>query len=177
MSQILQSFVDEFARYRLTAEKAVSQLNEDELNKIPGEGMNSVAMIMRHLSGNLRSRFTDFLESDGEKPWRDREQEFSRGPFSEEELLTSWESGLRVLEETLGKLDDNDLAKVVRIRGISLSVSEALARSLAHFSYHVGQIVLLARLLKCGDWKWISIPPGKSQDYNLRPDKEKKPSP
>jgi len=173
---MIEDFVTEFARYRSIGEKAIGQVpDEEDLNRVLGEENNSIAIVMRHIGGNLRSRFTDFLTSDGEKPWRNRDTEFENRQFTRDELNAVWRGGWEVLERELSALSDADLDRQVSIRGQSLTVSAALARSVAHIAYHVGQIVLLARILKERDWQWISIPKGKSEEYNKAPDKEKKP--
>jgi uncharacterized damage-inducible protein DinB len=174
---MIEDFIGEFARYRAVAQKAIEQVpNQDDLNRTFGEENNSIAIIMRHIGGNLRSRFTDFLTSDGEKPWRQRDTEFENRPYSRQELEEIWVGGWETVERALSGLSDSDLKRQVTIRGQSLSVSAALARSVAHIAYHVGQIVLLARIMKERDWKWISIPKGKSEEYNPAPGKEKKPA-
>src|SRR5690606_27659138 len=121
---------------------------------------------------NLESRFTDFLTSDGEKPWRDRESEFASRSVSLAELREKWNRGWEVLLNELESLTDSDLTGTVTIRGTSLRVDEALLRSLAHTSYHVGQIVHIAKALKGGDWEYLSIPPGGSAAYNANPTSE-----
>ncbi|MFZ1684626.1 MAG: DUF1572 family protein [Candidatus Zixiibacteriota bacterium] len=165
----------EFERYRLTGEKALKQVSDDDLNRIVGGGNNSIAMIVRHVGGNLASRFTDFLTTDGEKPWRDRDAEFEDRSYTRAEVMEWWEKGWGVLLGELAKLTDDDMGKSVSIRGIPLTVSSALARSVTHVAYHVGQIVILARMAKAEQWEWITVPRGGSKEYNLNPTKEKKP--
>ncbi len=172
---MIKSFAEEYARYRSVGEKALSQVPDGKLNFAPGPDNNSVAILVRHLSGNLVSRFTDFLTSDGEKAWRDRDTEFEYEASSREELNRVWAKGWNVLEDQLAKLTNSDLQKQVFIRGHSLTVHEALARSLAHVAYHVGQMVMLARSFQGREWEWITIPKGKSSEYNQNPTKEKKP--
>lgn len=172
---MIKDFVDEYRRYRVIGEKALAQVSDAGLNRVLSPDNNSVAVIVRHVSGNLVSRFTDFLTGDGEKPWRNREAEFEEKEYGRQELERTWADGWRVLEDELAKLADADLERRVRIRGRTLTVHEALARSLSHVAYHVGQIVLLARILSEGEWQWISIPKGKSEDYNQNPDMEKRP--
>jgi Protein of unknown function (DUF1572) len=172
---MIQDFTDEFLRYKLAGQKAITQLSASDLNKIPGVEMNSIAMIVRHISGNLASRFTDFLTSDGEKSWRNREEEFAQIEYDLEQIMQLWESGWQVLENELAKLSDEDLNREVTIRGQALTVHQALLRSLAHVANHVGQIILLARMQAQGNWDWISIPRGKSADYNQNPTMEKRP--
>jgi hypothetical protein len=172
---LIKDLVDEFARYRSIGEKAIQQVSDEALNTAAGADNNSIATIVRHISGNLRSRFTDFLTSDGEKPWRDRDSEFDGPHCARREVEQMWAEGWRVLESELSKLSDEQLQHHVYIRGQSWTIHDALCRSLAHVAYHVGQIVLQARMLNDGNWKWISIPKGKSREYNMNPTMEKKP--
>jgi hypothetical protein len=173
MNVLIQSVEAEYRRYKALAEGALEQV-ADEMLSMPGPSNgNSLATICWHVSGNLKSRFTDFLESDGEKPWRQREEEFAKRTVSREELLAKWADGWEVLFGTLANLDDTDLPRTVTIRGQSLAVHEALHRSLAHVSYHVGQIVYVAKAL-CGErWRYLSIPPGATAAYNANPTMEK----
>jgi len=172
---MIDDFRLEFERYRTIADKAIAQVSDEALNRVPAPDGNSIAMIMRHLGGNLRSRFTDFLVSDGEKPWRERDREFDEGPFSRAEVEQSWNSGWQTLESALDGLGAADLTRTVSIRGVPLTVAQALCRSLAHLAYHVGQIVLLARQSADGPWRWISIPKGGSAAYNRNPTRERRP--
>lgn len=172
---MIRDFIDEYQRYRLLGEKAIAQVSDEGLNRVFGRDNNSIAVIVSHISGNLISRFTDFLTSDGEKPWRNRDAEFADREYSREEILEMWEEGFRVLESELAKLSDEQMNDNVVIRGQSLTVHAALARSVAHTAYHVGQIVILARILVDGNWKSLSIPRGASGAYNLNPTMEKKP--
>jgi len=172
---MIESFVDEFSRYRAIAEKALAQVPDGKLNEAPGADNNSMAVLVGHISGNLVSRFTDFLTSDGEKAWRDRDAEFEYQVSSREEVTRTWMKGWGVLEVQLAGLTDSDLEKQVFIRGQALAVHQALARSVAHVAYHVGQMVLLARVFQGREWEWISIPKGKSAEYNQNPTREKKP--
>jgi uncharacterized protein (TIGR02246 family) len=166
---LLRSLAAEYRRYKALAEAALAQVPEARLSESGPAGGNSLAVICWHLSGNLRSRFTDFLDGDGEKPWRHRDEEFAAREVSRTGLLAKWEQGWAMLLGTLDTLTDADLARSVVIRGESLPVHEALHRSLAHTSYHVGQIVYLAHAL-CGDaWRYLSIPPGGSAQYNADP--------
>jgi Protein of unknown function (DUF1572) len=172
---MIKDFVYEYSRYRIIGEKAMRQVSEDELNKVLGADNNSIATIVRHISGNLVSRFTDFLTSDGEKPWRDRDSEFEDKESNRQQLEEMWARSWTLLESELSKLGDEHLDHKVLIRGHAWTVHEALCRSLAHVSYHVGQLVLLARILNDGNWEWISIPKGGSGEYNKNPIMEKKP--
>jgi hypothetical protein len=159
---MINDFATEFAKYKLTAEKAFAQVDDEALNRVVAIEGNSIAMIVRHVSGNLTSRFTDFLTTDGEKPWRQRDDEFVTRPYSRADVERLWADGWRVLETTLGRLGESDLDRQVLLRGESLSVHAALCRALAHVGYHAGQIVLLARMLASDEWKWLSIPKARS---------------
>ncbi len=127
---------------------------------------NSIAVIIQHISGNLMSRFTDFLTSDGEKPTRNRDMEFEEQQLSQTELIKRWNNSWQLLLDTLNSLKNEDLLKTIYIRKEAHSVIEALNRSLTHIAYHVGQIVLLAKHIKKGSWKTLSIPKKKSEEFN-----------
>lgn len=172
MRTVITAIEGEYRRYKSLAEGAFGQLSDDELHAAAGEG-NSVATLMQHLGSNLKSRFTEFLTSDGEKPWRDREGEFADRKLTRDELLDTWEEGWTVLFRELAALSDAQLQTSVTIRGVPLTVMEALARSMAHAAYHVGQIVLIGRGLRGSEWQFLSIPPGGTSAYNSNPDKEK----
>jgi hypothetical protein len=172
-----QDFVDEYQRYRLIGEKAMAQVSDDALNRVLAPDGNSIAMLVRHIGGNLASRFTDFTASDGEKPWRDRDSEFADGTYTRRDVDEIWKRGWAAVDGALRALSDDDLEKTVAIRGQSMTVHSALCRSVTHISMHVGQIILLARILATDDWKWISIPKGESQQYNKNPTLEKRPAP
>jgi hypothetical protein len=169
MKTILTSIEAEFRRYQALADAALSRVSEAELG-LPGPGNgNSIAVLAWHIAGNLASRFTDFLTTDGEKPWRDRDSEFEPRTPTRQELEVQWERGWIVLFESLSKLTDEQLQEMVVIRGTELRVHEALHRSLAHVSYHVGQVVYQARALRGADWKSLSISPGGSEAYSRNP--------
>jgi hypothetical protein len=171
----IKDFIDEFARYRVIGQKAMEQVSDAALNRVLNQDGNSIAMLVRHISGNLASRFTDFLNSDGEKPDRQRDREFDERTYSRAEVDAMWLAGWQVVERELGKVTDADLTRKVTIRGVPFTAHEALCRLTAHAAYHIGQIVLLARILADVDWRWISIPKGKSQEYNQNPRMEKRP--
>jgi Protein of unknown function (DUF1572) len=156
--EILTSIENEYRRYKKLGERAFEQAKDDELTAIPTREGNSIAMLAWHLSGNLKSRFTDFLTSDGEKPWRDRESEFEARTVSRAELQARWEEGWGILFQALSGLRDDVLGQRVTIRGEEHSVLQALHRSLAHASYHVGQIVYLAKSFRGEAWSSLSIP-------------------
>ena len=165
-NSVIESVGGEFLRYKDLAEKAMAQLGEHDLSRTSTDGANSIATICWHISGNLKSRFTDFLISDGEKPWRKREEEFEPREVARSELLEKWNDGWSVLTATLQSLRDDQLSETVKIRAQDLTVAEALHRSLAHISYHVGQIVYIAKSLRGSEWRSLSIPPGKSAEFN-----------
>jgi uncharacterized damage-inducible protein DinB len=168
MNTLIDSVRGEYLRYKKLAEGAIAQLDDDELAARP-DGRNSIIVICWHVSGNLRSRFTDFLTSDGEKPWRQREEEFADRAATRAELMAKWDEGWAVLLEALKQLTDDQLHAEVTIRGQGWEVHEALQRSLAHTAYHVGQIVYIAKSLRADKWKFLSIPPGQSDAYNQKP--------
>ncbi|MBI3424546.1 MAG: DUF1572 family protein [Acidobacteria bacterium] len=171
---MLKDFLDEYERYKVLGERALQQIPDAELNRILYADGNSAAMLVRHISGNFRSRFTDFLMTDGEKPWRDREAEFAAVEYARQQMDELWAQGWEVLLRELSALRPADLSLSVTIRGQAFTVHEALCRSLAHVAMHVGQLILLARLLHQGEWQWISIPKGQSAAYDLNPTMEKR---
>lgn len=165
MRELIESIRGEYARYKALGEGAAGQVQDQELSLSGPNGSSSLAIICWHLSGNLRSRFTDFLTSDGEKPWRNREEEFDDRAVSRAEFTAKWEQGWAALFAALDGLTDATLADSVTIRGQALKVHEALHRSLAHTSYHVGQMVYLAKAMRGDAWSSLSIPRGQSQSY------------
>ena len=168
MRDLIGSIEKEYRSYKRLAERALVQVTEADLSTPGPGGGNSLAVICWHVSGNLRSRFTDFLTSDGEKPWRRRDEEFDARSVSREELLAKWEQGWIALLGALEPLEDEDLERTVTIRGEPHRVHDALHRSLAHTAYHVGQIVYLAKALRGADWTYLSIPPGQSETFNRK---------
>ena len=173
MSSNVESIKAEYLRYKALAEGAIDQLDDDDLSRDGPNDGNSIAVLCWHVAGNLKSRFTDFLTSDGEKPWRQREEEFRVRTVSRSELRQKWEDGWKPLLETLASLTDDDLMKTITIRQQPMLVHEALHRSLSHTSYHVGQIVYVAKGFSGSNWKYLSIPPGQSDAYNKAPKYEK----
>src|SRR6266581_2464007 len=153
----------QFRGYKRLAEGAIAQLKDEELFITLDPEANSIAVIMKHMAGNMRSRWTDFLTTDGEKPDRHRDQEFEMAAaVSRAEVLAMWEDGWRVLFAALTPLSDSDLPTKVLIRGEPHSVMQAINRQMAHYSHHIGQIVFLAKHLKGSEWKTLSVPKGKS---------------
>ncbi|MCG6957161.1 MAG: DUF1572 domain-containing protein [Gemmatimonadetes bacterium] len=172
MRDIVGSVELEFQRYKALGEGALKQLHDEELAARAQPTANSAATLVWHMSGNLQSRFTDFLDSDGEKPWRQREEEFAERHVSREELMAKWEAGWKVLLDTLAELTDDDLMATVHIRHQPLTVHAALHRALAHAAYHTGQLVYLGKNLRGEAWSYMTIPPGKTAEYNRNPTRE-----
>jgi uncharacterized damage-inducible protein DinB len=168
MSPHVEAIADEFTRYKALGEAAIVQLGDEELVATASDGGNSIVAIVWHLAGNLESRFTDFRTTDGEKPWRDRDDEFVLRRVTRSELLEKWERGWRALLGALGELSDADLLATVTIRRQQLRIDQALQRSLAHAAYHIGQIVFLAKQIRSGGWRCLSIPLGGSAAHNAR---------
>jgi uncharacterized damage-inducible protein DinB len=162
--------VREMRRLKAVAEAAVAQIADDQYNAPLGTEDNSVAVLMKHVGGNLRSRWTDFLDSDGEKPDRHRDQEFIIGEDEDRAAIERiWDTGWQALFDTLGSLEPADMTRTVAIRGQPHEVPEAIFRSMTHVAYHVGQIVMLAKHYAGDRWQTLSIARGKSEEYRLNP--------
>lgn len=161
----LGSVIKQFQYYKLLGEKAVAQIADDKLFWQYNEECNSIAVIVKHLSGNMLSRWTDFLTTDGEKEWRERDSEFTNDLRTRAELMKAWAGGWKVCLDALSGLDDRDLQKVIYIRNQAHTVVEAINRQLAHYSYHVGQIVFIAKMC-APEWHSLSIARGDSKKYN-----------
>lgn len=175
MDNFLTSTRKLFQYYKGLAEKTFDQLDDNQINWRPNEESNSVALIVHHLSGNMLSRFTDFLVSDGEKPWRNREAEFEIGYSNKSEMLSAWNKGWDMVFSALDNLRTEDLDRIIYIRNEGQTVLEALQRQLAHYPHHIGQILFLGKILKGSDWKSLSIPKGGSERFNeekFRQDKQ-----
>lgn len=155
-----------FRNYKKMAEGAIEQVERDEYFRALDAESNSVAVIVKHLGGNLRSRWTDFLTSDGEKADRNRDSEFVTGADTRESLTALWETGWNALFGALESLSVEDFGKTVTIRGEAYSVPKAINRALAHTAYHVGQITFLAKHFRAGEWKTLSVPRGESESFN-----------
>jgi hypothetical protein len=167
-AEVLASASATFRSNKNLADRAIAQLPDPSLRVALDANTNSVAIIMKHVAGNLLSRWTDFLATDGEKPWRNRDDEFVDSFQNRQQVLDFWEQGWACLFATLDSLRPEDLAKTVTIRGEPHSVPLAIHRSLAHCGYHIGQIVLVARLLAADNWQVLTIPRGGSASYNRR---------
>ena len=168
--EIVDSIAAEYRRYKELGERALAQMTDEELSRPSAPDDNSVAVIVWHLSGNLKSRFTDFLTSDGEKPWRKRDEEFAQRIVSRQQIFEKWNEGWQVLTSTLDGLIDDDLGKIVTIRQQPLKVHQALHRLMAHAAYHVGQIVFVAKSLRGASWQSLSIPKGRSDAFRVGTD-------
>lgn len=163
---LLASYQKQFVYYRHLGEATMVQLTDEELFRDDAAGSNSIAVIVKHLSGNMKSRWTDFLTTDGEKPWRNRDDEFVANFANRTELEQAWAEGWFVLEAAVNGLQPEQLGDIVYIRNEGHTVAEAFNRQLAHYSYHIGQIVLLGKQMKGVGWKSLSIPKGDSASYN-----------
>jgi hypothetical protein len=164
----LADSLDLFRYYKKMAEAAIAQLSDEQLTLTLDPEMNSVALIVKHMAGNMRSRWSDFLSSDGEKPTRHRDTEFVAPPSTRTELLALWESGWSTLFAALEPLTDADLPRTITIRGEAHSVMQAINRQLAHYPYHVGQIVFLAKHFRSTEWRSLSVPRNKSAEFNAQ---------
>jgi len=155
-----------FRYYKKLGEDAMAQVTDDELTATLDPEMNSIAQIVKHIAGNMRSRWRDFLTTDGEKPDRNRDSEFVEPPATREALRAVWEAGWDEVFRALGPLTEADLARTVLIRNEPHSVMQAINRQMAHYAYHVGQIVMLAKHMRSEQWKSLSVPRNKSAEFN-----------
>ena len=165
-TEFLSSIINAFEANKRLADRAIEQVSDEKLHLPLDANTNSIAVIARHVAGNLTSRWTDFLTTDGEKPWRNRDDEFVDSFGSRAELLEAWERGWACLFKTTRGLTTNDLEKTVLIRGEPHSVPLALSRSLGHTCYHIGQIVQIARIHAGDQWTTLTIPKGGSEHFN-----------
>jgi len=165
-NSFLSSSIKQFKYYKSLGDKTFEQLNFDELQKELAEDSNSITIIVKHLVGNMLSRWTNFLTEDGEKSWRQRDQEFMDTYTSKEDMLNAWENGWNCVFKAIEPLKNTDLEKIIYIRNQGHTVTEAINRQLAHYAYHVGQIVFLGKLIKGNQWRSLSIPKGKSEEFN-----------
>lgn len=176
-TSILSSTLKLFRYYKSLGEKSLAQVSDAQLQQLPGRGDNSLAVIVKHLWGNMMSRWTDFLQSDGEKEWRKRDEEFVGDLESRAAIMEKWEEGWACLFSALEGMQGEDLARIVYIRNEGHTAIEAIQRQLGHYAYHIGQMVYLAKMLKGEDFQSLSIPKGGSKSYNqgkFSEDKERK---
>jgi hypothetical protein len=164
--EILSSVTKRFLQYKTLGERTFEQLSDQELFVQFNEETNSISVIIRHMSGNMLSRWTDLLTTDGEKEWRHRDVEFLNEPLDRAVLMAKWEEGWACMFHALGGLTSQDLEREVRIRNEAHSVMEVIHRQLAHYAYHVGQIVYMGKILRGGSWISLSIPRGESEEFN-----------
>jgi hypothetical protein len=164
----IQDTLSLFRYYKRLAERAMEQVTDEQLFAVLDREANSIAVIVKHMAGNMRSRWTDFLTADGEKPTRDRDSEFVDPPATRKELLAAWEAGWNRVFMAIEPLADADLGRTITIRGEAHSVMQAINRQLAHYPHHVGQIVLLAKHFACDHWQSLSLPRNQSAEFNRK---------
>jgi len=168
-AHVLAEAQSQFAKLKALAESAMKQVDDAAFFAEPAPETNSIALVVKHMAGNARSRWTDFLSTDGEKPDRRRDTEFELDAASTRDaLMAAWEAGWRTLDEALGPLGPDDLMRTVTIRGEGHTVLQAIDRQLTHYGYHVGQIVLLARMARGKAWSSLSVPRGQSEQFNAQ---------
>ncbi len=164
----LNSIKKQFLYYKQLGDKTFAQLDEEAIHWQYNSESNSIAIVVKHLWGNMMSRWTDFLTTDGEKPWRKRDAEFENDIKNKTELLEKWEEGWNCLINALNSITDADLDKVIYIRNDGHTIMEAVNRQLPHYPYHVGQIVYIAKMIKNSDWSSLSIPRNQSTQFNAK---------
>jgi hypothetical protein len=164
----LEDSIQIFKQYKRIADGALAQVTDEELYVALDQESNSIAILIKHMAGNMCSRWTDFLTTDGEKPSRNRDSEFVEPPSSRAELMELWERAWNCLFHALEPLSEEDLNRTVTIRGEKHSVMQAINRQIAHYAYHCGQLVLLAKHLRRHEWKTLSVPRGRSEEFNRR---------
>lgn len=164
--EYLSTVIRRLKYYKELGERTFEQIEEKDFHWQPSSESNSIAVIIQHLAGNMLSRWTNFLTEDGEKDWRDRDDEFEVHSYSRQQLIDLWNKGWSCFLDALDSLKSDDLLKTIYIRDESLSVIDAISRQLAHYPYHIGQIVYIGRLIKNKNWKSLSIPKKGSQQYN-----------
>ena len=165
-NNFLESAIKQFEYYKLLGEKTFEQLDDEKLIWQYNSESNSIAIIVKHVHGNMLSRWTNFLTSDGEKDWRNRDDEFENNINTKEEMLSKWNAGWQCLFDALHSLQETDLQKIIYIRNQGQTVTEAINRQLCHYSYHVGQIVFIGKMICNENWISLSIPKGNSKIYN-----------
>lgn len=170
MDKLIKNYHDDallsFRNYKKMAERAIEQVNDEEFFTAIDAEANSIAVVVKHIAGNLHSRWRDFLTTDGEKPDRNRDTEFEMIGDTRDSLMKFWETGWQTLFDNIEPLTEEDFAKTINIRGEPHTIIEAINRQLTHYSYHIGQIVLLAKHFKSSEWKTLSVPRNKSAEFN-----------
>lgn len=165
-TSFLESAIKRLSYYKELGDKTFEQLNEDDLHFKPNAESNSIAVIIKHVAGNMLSRWTDFLNTDGEKEWRNRDVEFEEQLHTKQQLLDLWQKGWDCCLTSINSLTEDDLTKTIYIRSEHLLVVDAINRQLAHYPYHVGQIIYLAKIIKNNSWQNLSIAKGNSEQFN-----------
>jgi predicted secreted protein len=166
MNNYLLSINKQFEYYKQLGTKTINQLNKEELHLQHSTTSNSIAVLVKHLSGNMLSRWTNFTTEDGEKPWRNRDDEFIDSYTSKVQLTEAWETGWDCVFSALSSLTETDLERIIYIRNQGHTITEAINRQLMHYAYHIGQIVFIGKLIKGTEWETLSIPKGDSKNYN-----------
>ena len=170
--QFTTSYVEDslqvFRQYKMLAERAMAQVSDEQVYTVLDSEANSIALIVKHMAGNMRSRWTDFLTTDGEKPDRNRDSEFEEPPGTREHLMTVWENGWKCVFAAVEALSDADLGRTVTIRGEPHSVMQAINRQVAHYAHHIGQIILLAKHFAHDRWNSLSVPRNRSAEFNRK---------
>lgn len=167
-SLYIDSIKKRFLYYKNLGDKTFEQLTDEQIFWQYNEESNSIATIVKHVSGNMISRWTNFLTEDGEKPWRNRDSEFSNSLKNKTDVIELWENGWRVFLDALSEINEQNLESTIYIRGEAHSVLDAVNRQLAHYPYHIGQMVYIAKMLKNNDWKTLSIARNTSEDFNQK---------
>jgi hypothetical protein len=177
MKSYKESVVKQFEYYKMLGDKTFEQIENKDIQWQYNSESNSIAIIVKHLVGNMLSRWTNFLSEDGEKDWRKRDSEFEYAYFTKDDMITAWAKGWDCLFAAITPLQEDDFERIVYIRNQGHTVTEAINRQLAHYSYHIGQIVFLGKMIKGNEWRSLSIPKGDSSKYNknkFSKDKERK---
>jgi len=162
----ISGIIKQFEYYKTVGDKTIAVLSFEEMNYQPNEDSNSISIIVKHMVGNMLSRWTNFLTEDGEKEWRQRDEEFEASYTTKEELLDAWEKGWRCLFDAISPLHESDMNTIIYIRNEGHTVAEAIFRQLGHYPYHIGQMAYIGKLLKGDQWVSLSIPKGNSKSYN-----------
>ena len=166
MNSYIESIIKQFDYYKMLGDKTFEQIETKDIQWKYNNDSNSMSIIVKHLVGNMLSRWTNFLSEDGEKEWRHRDSEFEFAYFTKEDMIDAWEKGWDCLFNAVKPLQEDDLGRIVYIRNQGHTVAEAINRQLAHYAYHIGQIVFLGKIIKGNDWISLSIPKGQSLKYN-----------
>lgn len=166
MNSYIHSILKQFEYYKMLGDKTFEQVENKDIQWQYNSDSNSLSIIVKHIVGNMLSRWTNFLTEDGEKEWRHRDTEFEYSYFTKKDMIAAWEKGWNCLFNAIKPLQEDDLERIVYIRNQGHTVTEAINRQLAHYSYHIGQIVFLGKMIKGNEWKSLSIPKGKSISYN-----------